>query len=148
MVNTRNVLLWLHILVAMLTLGPLVLYLMLMPGLVRSGNVEPLRFWGKVAKPLGPLTMLIALLGIALVLRSDDDPYTFRTGWIVAGLVLYLVMLGNGVGILGRAADRAVERLDAGQDASGEVRTLQLFGAVNIVTFLVILWLMVAKPGM
>lgn len=145
--NSRNVLLWLHILVAMVTLGPLVLFDMVVPATVRSGNVGAVRWVARRNKVLAPLTAVVALLGIALVLRDGDDPYTFSDGWISASLGIYLLMAVNGVAVLERTLGRAADRLEAGQDASAEASRLSLFGALNIVGLLVILWLMVAKPG-
>lgn len=147
MVNTRNVVLWLHIAVAMVTLGPLVLFDMVVPATVRSGNVGALRWLERRTRVLGPMTAIVALLGIILVLRDGDDPYSFSKGWISASLAIYLLMAVNGVAVIERTLGRATDRVEAGEDVSSEVRRLSLFGALNIVALLVILWLMVAKPG-
>ena len=146
MVNTRNVLLWMHIIVALVTIGPFLLFDILAPGLVRAGNAPVLRGLERLTKVLGPLTMLIALAGIALVL--DNDGYHFTQGWIIGGLVGYVLIVAIGIGILGTSVTRAVERIEAGEDASAEATRLRVFGAVNIVLILTIVWLMVAKPGL
>jgi uncharacterized membrane protein len=93
------------------------------------------------------MTALVALLGIALVLHDGDDPYTFSKGWISGSLAVYILMAVNGTAVLERTLVRAADRLEAGQDARAEATRLRLFGTLNIVGLLVILWLMVAKPG-
>ena len=146
MVNTRNVLLWLHIVVALVTIGPFVLFDVLAPGLVRAGNVPVLRTFERVTKVLGPMTLLIALAGIGLV--ATNDGYHFTQHWIIGGLVGYVLIVAIGIGILGTASTRAVARIEAGQDASAEASRLRVFGVVNIVLIGTIIWLMVAKPGL
>ena len=137
MVNTRNVLLWLHILVAMVTIGPFFLFDVITPGLVRAGNAPVLRLLERLTKVLGPMTLLIALAGIAMVI--DNDGYHFKQGWIIGGLVLYVLLVAIGVGILGTTVTRAVERIEAGEDASGEATRLRVFGLVNMVIILTII---------
>lgn len=146
MVNTRNVLLWLHIIVALVTIGPFLLFDLLTPALVRAGNAPVLRAFERMTKVLGPLTMLIALAGIALVVHNDG--YHFSQGWIIGGLVGFVLIVAIGIGILGTSVGRAVERIEAGEDASAEATRLRVFGTVNIVIILTIVWLMVAKPGL
>lgn len=148
MVNTRNVLLWLHILVAMVTLGPLILFDVMGPLAIRAGNVGAVRFIHSCATRVGPLTILIALLGLVMVFRDGDDIYEISDGWIIGALAIYVSMVVIGIGILGKTLDRAATRLDAGEDPSAELSRLYVFGAVNIALFATILWLMVAKPGL
>jgi len=146
MVNTRNVLLWLHILVALITIGPFLMMDVVGPGLVRAGNAPVLRAFERATKVLGPLTILIPLAGIAMV--ADNDGYTFKQGWVIGGLVGYVTIVTIGMGILGPTVTRAVARIDAGEDPSAEATRLRLFGTVNILLILTIVWLMVAKPGL
>ena len=146
MVNTRNVLLWVHILAALVTIGPFLLFDVVAPGLVRAGNAPVLRGLERMTKVLGPITLVIALAGIAMV--AHNDGYHFSQGWIIGGLVGYVAIVAIGIGILGTATTRAIERIEAGQDASAEASRLRVFGSVNMVIILGILWLMVAKPGL
>jgi len=148
MVNVRNVVLWLHIVVGMVTLGPLMLFDVVGAGMVRARNAGAVRFMSDRAKVLGPSTLLVALLGIVLVLRSGEDPYTFSQGWVIAALVLYVAMVAVGAGVSNPTLSRAADKLEAGEDATAEATRLRLLGAFLIADFLVILWLMVAKPGM
>lgn len=143
--NARNVLLWLHIVVAMVTLGPLILFDVLSPLAVRSRDVAVVRHIEAVSAKVGPATILIPILGLALV---GEGGYELADRWIVAALVIYAVMVANGIGILGTAAASAADRLDAGEEPRAELTRLKVFGGINIALFLVILWPMVAKPGM
>ena len=143
--NARNVLLWLHILVAMVTMGPLIMFDVAAPMAIKSGNAAATRFIAGLAKKLGPATMLIAIFGLALV---GEGGYRLKDRWIIAALVIYVVMVVVGAGFMGRALEAAAERLEAGQDAGPQLAKLKMLVPVNIVLFLVIVWLMVAKPGM
>ena len=145
MLNERNVLLWVHIAVVVVTMGPFMLFDVLAPGLVRSGNAAVLRFLEGLTKVLGPATLLIPLAGIVMVARNDG--YHFRQAWVMGGLTGYVVVVAIGMGILGTTVSRAVERIEAGEDASAEATRLRVFGTVNIVLIMTIVWLMVAKPG-
>lgn len=148
MVSTRNVLLWLHLVVGIVTFGPLVLFDIISAGAIRSRNAGALRFMSGRAKLLGPSTVIVALLGVGLVLHNDGDPYTFRQEWILAAIAIYVSMVAVGAGVATPALSRAADKLEAGEDATAEANRLQLLGAYLIVAFLTILWLMVAKPGM
>ena len=146
MVTTRNVLLYLHIVVAFLTLGPLVLFDIVLPGVVRKGDLAAVRLIERISAVLGPVTALILLLGLALV--GQKDGYAFGDGWIVAAIVIYVVLVLNGAVVLTGLGKKAVAKLEAGGTAEDEATKLRMFGAVNIVFFFVILWLMVAKPDL
>lgn len=144
MVNTRNVLLSLHILVAFVTIGPFLLFDMVMPRLVRSGDVGAVALVHRLSSKLGPATLVIVVFGVALVAQKDG--YEFSDRWIIAALALYVLIVANGVGMLLRTGGKALAKLEAGEPAPVEARTLSTFGAINIVLILAILWLMVAKP--
>lgn len=144
MVSTRNVLLWLHIVAAMVTLGPLILFDVVGPLALRAGNTHAARFLEGITSKIGPATVAIPVLGLALV---GEGGYELKDRWVIASLVMYAIMVGNGVGILGKAVSSGADRIDAGEAPTAELATLRLFGAINIVLFLGVLWLMVAKPG-
>ena len=143
--NARHVLLWLHIVVAMVTMGPLIIFDVATPVAIRSRNVGAVQFMGSWSAKLGPATALLPILGLALVAEGG---YELKDRWILASLVIYVVMVGNGLGILTKSAESAVERMLRDEEPTAELATLKLFGALNIALFLLILWLMVAKPWM
>lgn len=143
--NTRNVVLWLHILAGFLTLGPLILFDVVGPMAVRRRDAAAARFLHTLAGRLGPMTLLIPVLGLALVAEGG---YRLSDRWIVAALVVYALMVANGIGLIGRNLGLAADRLEAGEDVAAALSRMLAFGGINIVLFLVALWLMVAKPGM
>ena len=143
--NARNVLLWLHIVVAMVTMGPLIMFDVAGPIAVRNRNVAGIRFVEGVAQRVGPATLLIPILGLAMVAEGG---YEIGDRWIIASLVVYAALLGVGLGVLMPAMAGAVAKVESGQEPTAELTRLKIFGAVNITLFLVILWLMVAKPGL
>ena len=146
MVTTRTLLLYLHIVVAFLTLGPLVLFDFVLPAVVRKGDLPAVRLIERISDFLGPATALILLFGIALVAQKDG--FAFSDRWIIAAIVIYVVLVVNGAVVLTGLGKKAVAKLEAGESAEAEAAKLRMFGAVNIVFFFVILWLMVAKPDL
>src|SRR5690348_14166675 len=130
MINVRNVLLWVHIVVALVTMGPFLLFDVISPGLVRARNAATLRTLERLTKVLGPLTVLIPAAGIAMVIRNDG--YDFSQAWVAGALAGYVFAVANGIGILGKTVTRAVERIEAGEDATAEATRLRVFGTTNI----------------
>ena len=143
----RDVLLTLHILVAMLTIGWLSAQSMLVPRAIRAGNAGAVRFAVGASEKLGPLAGLVLVLGIWLVLRQDDDYAEFSHAWVSWSMLLFVVALVNGAVLIGGAEKRAALKLEAGQLAPEEASRIALLGGVNNVILLVIVYLMVAKPG-
>lgn len=148
MLNLRNVLLTAHILAAIVTIGWLAMQSMVTPGLIRGGpkNAAAVRASANIAKKAGPLSGLVFVLGIWLVLRQSDDGADFDAMWVSLSMLIFIVtaVLGGAVG--GKAELRAADKLEAGQTALDEARTLSIVGAVNMLLLVVIVWLMVAKP--
>lgn len=145
----RNVLLTAHILVAIVTIGWLAMQSMVTPGLIRGGpkNAGAVRASANVAKKLGPLSVLVFLIGLALVLRRADDGADFDDMWVSLSMLIFIVtaVLGGAVG--GKAELRAADKLEAGQPADDEARRLSIVGGVNMLLLVAIVWLMVDKPG-
>jgi uncharacterized membrane protein len=144
--STRNVLLFLHIVVAVVTMGPLLLFDMIAPKLIRSGDAGAVRLVERMTNRLGPATVAIAVLGVIMVIRHDA--YSFSQAWVSAALGLYVLVVANGAGVLSRTGSKALAKVEAGEPALDEARTMAIAGAVNIVMVLTIFWLMVAKPGL
>ena len=132
-------LLFLHVLSAFIVVGALAALWALVlatraPAPVLTGEA-PARFGG-LAGPLVGVGMTGTLIfGIWLAL--DGDAYEIWDGWIIAALVLWA--LG---GWAGDRAGRAFQR-----DPVGERQTAIRLQAVNSLAILVILVLMIWKPG-
>lgn len=145
--NARNILLTLHILFAMVTLGWLVTQAMLVPRAMREGNAGAVRFGAKAAAKLGPASILVFLLGVALVLRQKGDYAEFEHTWVNASMTLFIIAVVNGAVFIARQEKRAAQKLESGQSAAEEAKTVSMLGGVNMLLLLVILYLMVAKQG-
>ncbi len=145
--NLRNVLLTLHILVAILTIGWLAMQAMLLPRVIRSGNAGAVRFAMSASEKVGPLSALVFVLGLWLVLRQKNDYAEFSHQWVSLSMLLFIVAIVNGSVFVARAEKRAVERLEAGQQAPEEAKRIAMLGGINNLILLVIVYLMVAKPG-
>ncbi len=145
----RNVLLTLHIATAILVLGPLLAYDLVTPVLVGRGrsSVPTLRFVQSLTRALGPGVGVVFLLGVALVLRSGEDDISFADPWVSTSMLLLVLIALNGTFVLGGLARRAIDKLETGGDAAAERGRLWLFGSLNNVLAVLIVYLMVAKPG-
>lgn len=143
----RNAVLTTHIFFAIVVIGWLAMHSMLVPGAIRKGQAGFVRFGANAAAKIGPTATVVFLLGIWLVLRDGDDGIDFSDAWVSASMLLYIVTAVIGAVFIGKAELRAADKLDAGQDASDEARTVSILGGVSTVLLLVIVYLMVAKPG-
>jgi uncharacterized membrane protein len=145
----RNVLLSAHILAAILFIGWLAMQGIVLPAMIRRGpeNAAFVRSACTVSAKAGPATSLVLLLGVWLVLRDRHDAYSFGDGWIGASIAIFVATGVIGGVVIGRAEQRAAEKLTAGQPAPEEARTIAIGTAVNLVLLVAVVWLMVAKPG-
>lgn len=146
----RDALLFLHILAAILLLGPLMLSHIVMPTLLRKGRetVGVAKFFNLMASKLAPATLLILLLGVGLVekLRSDDFDIGYGQTWIWLAIALLFAALINGAALIGPTEGKAIAAIEAGQPADKLITRVQILGLVNLGVMMVILWLMVDKP--
>lgn len=143
----RNVLLTLHIFVAIVTIGWLVMQAMLMPRAVREGRLDAVRFGVGAAEKVGPLAGLVFLIGLALVLRQADDGSDFDDQWVSISMLLFIVAIVIGSVFINRAAKGALAKLEAGQQAGDEAKRIAMLGGINVLLLLAVVWLMVDKPG-
>ena len=146
MFNFRNVLLTLHILAAILIIGWLAMQSMVIPGAIRRGQAGAVRFGASLSRKIGPASSVVLLLGIWLVLRDGDDGIDFSDKWVGLAIALFVVTAVIGAVFIGKAEERAAEKLEAGQPATDEARTISMLGGLSTVFLLVIVYLMVAKP--
>lgn len=147
--KVQSALLVLHIVLAILLLGPLVSYGFVLPSLIRKGPSmgQALATIEKVQSPLEKATGSILVVGIILVLHSHKE-YSFKDHWISASLALFVVAAGLGMGVIAPTFRKAVEKLNAGDTATAEASRLQLVMYLNFAILVAILWLMVEKPAL
>jgi len=156
------ILLFLHIGGAILAFGPTYTFPILGPMAGREpqhGNFA-LRFQHLVAMRLIlPLALFQGVTGLLLVWKVGYN--IFATGWLLAGIALYLVLLGMNIGIGLPTAKRLITLTSAPPPAtpagssppSGPppevaalIRRGRLMGMLSAVLILVIVFLMVTKP--
>jgi hypothetical protein len=146
MFNLRNVLLTAHILAAIVTIGWLSMQAMVIPGAIRRAQGPAVRFGATVARKVGPMASIVFLLGIWLVLRDANDGIEFSDKWVGLAMVLFIVAIVNGAVFIGRAEERAADKLEAGEPAVAEGKRVAMLGGLNMLILTVIVYLMVAKP--
>lgn len=147
--NLRNVLLTLHILAAIVTIGWLATQSMIAPGIIRRGpaNAAWVRASANFSKKFGPMSSLVFLLGIWLVLRSDGV-YKFSQTWLSIAVVGFIAATVIGAVFIGKAEHIAATKLEAGETAEDEARKISILGGITMVILVVIVYCMVAKPGL
>jgi uncharacterized membrane protein len=145
----RNVLLFLHIATAIIIIGSLTFMDMVVPGMVRGGadNLPVLRKLLKLGGVFGPAAAVVFLLGLALVLRQKNDYADFDDTWVSLSMLLFIVISVIGSVFGARTLRSGIAKLESGQSADAEAGRLSMVGGVNILLMLVIVWLMVDKPG-
>ena len=145
----RNVLLTLHIFFAIMTIGWLAMQSMVVPAMIRRGPASAgfVRGGANFAKRIGPMSSIVFLIGIGLVLRKSDDGIEFSDTWVGLAMVLFIAATVIGAVFIGRAEERAADKLEAGQLANEEARTISMLGGLSTLFLLTIVYLMVAKPG-
>lgn len=156
-------LLFLHIGGAILAFGPTFTFPILGP---MAGREPPhvnfaLRFQHRVAMRLIlPLAIFQGVTGLLLVWRIGYN--IFATGWLLAGIALYLVLLGINIGIGLPTASRLIALTSAPPppatpagspppsgpppEVAALVRRGRLLGMLSAVLIAVIVFLMVTKP--
>ena len=139
-----NILLLLHILLAMAAFAPAFVHPLVanqIKGMEPSGRQAVLTaIAGNGRRIYAPALIVTGLLGFGLSGMSDGV-YALSQGWLLASIIIWIAMNGVLHAIL-LPAERAV----AGGDDSAQGR-VDLGGAVLTVLLLVMLYLMVFKPG-
>ena len=132
-------LLFLHVLSAVLVVGALASLWALIAGTRPAGAMlgpRPAARYGVVAGTLVGVGMIGAIVfGIWLAIHVDG--YELWDGWILASLVIWAI-----AGWAGGAAGRAYA-----EDPVGKRRSAMRFHAISSIGVLVILVLMIWKPG-
>lgn len=143
---------YIHILAAMVWVGGAFFTQMLAIKVTRSGDADDLARTGRDLAIVGgrvfPLASIILLVaGILLVVQR----WSFSQAWIAIALVLWLASLLAGVLYLGPQSARVGELFatEGPNSAAAKARLARVFLAsrLELVSFAVIVFLMVFKPG-
>jgi uncharacterized membrane protein len=138
-------LLFLHVLAAFAMVGSVVVFTALNVALWNVDRPAAAVSLFRVARPAGVLTAIggmgTLVLGVWLAIYVDG--YELWDGWIAASLVLWLVAGG-----LGERTGRAMSAsYEGGEQAALDRRRGVLMHAATSAALVVILFLMVTKPG-
>jgi uncharacterized membrane protein len=139
-----NIMLLLHILTAVVAFAPAFVHSVLARQLAAEPAAQS-RMMQAMARNsrmiYAPALLVNGLLGFGLAGMSDEV-YKMSQGWLIAAIVVWIVLNGIVHAVL-VPAERAVGNGDT--SATGR---LDVAGAVVVVLFLVMLWLMIFKPGL
>jgi hypothetical protein len=143
----RNILLFLHIAAAIIIVGGISFLGMIVPGMVRGGReyLPALRRLSSLGRVFGPSSGIVFLLGIVLVIR--DKAIDFSDSWVGISMVLFIIASALGGGPTAKTLETAISKIEEGHPADAEASRLGMLGGINVLIVLVIVYLMVAKPG-
>lgn len=102
----------LHVLAAVLVMGPFVLAAFAGNRAIRRRDVAEIRDAATFMARFGIGTLLVAVLGIGAL--SLSDRYTFRTPWVIISLTLYVVGMGVATGYTVPAMRGAANMIEQG----------------------------------
>ncbi|HWJ97302.1 MAG TPA: hypothetical protein VNQ33_04025 [Acidimicrobiales bacterium] len=140
-----NVMLLLHILAVIVAFAPAFVWPFASVKLKKEGKpVGPAigaLAAGNTAKIHGPALVLVGLFGFGLVGMSDKY-IKFDQSWVMAAMVVWFLMLGIIFGMMLPA-----EKKSAGGDESAD-KLVSMAGGIMHLLLLVMLYLMVFKPGL
>jgi uncharacterized membrane protein len=93
-----------------------------------------------------PAYVVLAVTGVLMVLSGA---FSFQTGWIIAAIVLYVIVVILGIALYAPALKRQIAEAEADPTSSAYAAAASrtnLFGIITTATVLVIVVLMVTKP--
>jgi hypothetical protein len=137
--------LFLHIAAAIFLIGPLTVASSATARAVRDGTagLPLLRWLQRTTRIYGAASVIVLLLGLGLV----RGKYSFNEFWIGASIALFLAALGLLFGLVDRDQRRAIARIEGAEKVNVEAGRIAGVSAAIGVLWLVILLLMIYKPG-
>lgn len=140
----------LHLLTAVLVVGPLAVTSTHASRLVREGRVEALRTASRTVRGSALASVVVVVLGTAMVGLGDvGGQWEFSQVWISASYALWLVALAITLLLVVRGLDDAVDALGPGGPGSGGATASRVAagGGLAMLCWIAIVVLMVVKPG-
>lgn len=141
----ENIVVSLHVLAAIVLLGPLVFATSATPRAMRSGDAKTLGFLVSTTRVYAIASIVVPVLGAGAVQHKYG--FAFSQTWIWLSLVLYVVALGVFTGLVVPAQKKAVGLIDAGHDAAGQVGAIAAGSGVGALLIGAIVFLMIFQPG-
>ena len=151
--TTYEILLFLHILMAVVWVGGGATMQMLASRVIRTGDearkialLRDIEWVGQ--RVYTPAAGVLLLLGIFLVI---DGNWSFGDPWISGGILIWLVSFATGAGFLGPEMGRIGKLVTAegsgSQAVSARVDRLLLVSRIDLLLLVVAVFLMSVKPG-
>lgn len=146
-----QLLLALHLLVAVFAIGPLVHAATTAARGVRTGDGAATASSARMVRIYSYASLLVVVLGFALM--SLDSPHgtgkvgEFGQTWIWLSLLLWLVAVALGLGLVAPTLGTATERIAEQESVVALTARVAAGGGVVGVIFAVIVFLMVYQPG-
>ncbi|CAI7979357.1 MULTISPECIES: hypothetical protein [unclassified Parafrankia] len=140
----------LHVLSAVLLVGPLCVTTAAAPGLVRTGpaGLPRMRAAVRTTRYYPPATVLIVLFGLVIVRQgSFGSVRGFGDPWLAASIVLWLAAVSITMTVVARNLQKAVHEIERGGDARRQLPMITIGAAAAVTCWVVVIALMVVKPG-
>jgi hypothetical protein len=142
------VVLVLHLLAALFVVGPLAVAAVTAPRLARAGRLDALRVSLRTTRLYAMASVVVVALGVAMVgLGDTGEAWEMSQLWISASFALWIIALVLTLGLVVPAQRDAVHALEAGDDASGTAGRMAVGGGLAMLSWVVVVVLMVTKPG-
>jgi uncharacterized membrane protein len=146
-----ELLLFVHIVAVAVWVGGSIMLGFISSRVERTGDAQYRARFATSAGVVGPIigvsAGLVLASGIWMVVESEA--IELSQTWVWLGLALFALSLVVGATYFARASDRIVKALEAGQveEADRRARTFNLVSRLDTLLLVVILGLMVFKPG-
>ena len=146
-----ELLLFVHIVAAMVWVGGGILLTILAVRVDRSEDMGFRLRFSRASAVIGPVagTAAIVVLAMGVAMVVQNDAWSLSQTWIWLALVLFAISAFVGGGYFGRAGKRIDAALEANDVERANLLTRQMrrVSTVDLTVLLVVVWLMVAKPG-
>lgn len=139
-----RLLLWLHIGLAIFTIGPLTAATMSTARYIRAEDANVLRFLYRTTRLYGLLSLLVLLVGAGMASRGDG----FEQAWLSVSMTLFVVAEVLLFAIVHPDQRRALRRVEGGENGttSAQRGRISALSGVVVVLWLVVLILMIWQP--
>jgi hypothetical protein len=142
------VVLTLHLLTVAFLVGPAAMSAMTSARYARSGRADALRDASRTTRLYTLATLLTVLLGSALVGLGDvGGQWQMDQLWVSASYALWIVALALTLGLVVPTQRKAAQAIEAGGDGAVFAGRLAAGAGLAMLAWVVIIVLMVVKPG-
>jgi uncharacterized membrane protein len=142
------VVLVLHLLAAVFVVGPLAVAAVTSPRLARAGRLDALQAAQRTTRLYALASIVVVLLGTAMVgLGDTGEAWSMGQLWVSASYALWILAVVLTIGVVVPAQRAAIEALEAGDSAAGTAGRMAVGGGLAMLAWVVIVVLMVTKPG-